>query len=138
MTILNPYISFRGDARAAMEFYQQALGGDLQVMTFGDMPGMVQDEAEQALVMHSMLTTPGGLVLMASDTPAHFEYKAPQGVSVSLSGTDEAEIRAAWDKLADGATVTQEFGPAPWGDQFGMLTDRFGVDWMFSAGQSQA
>ena len=44
MTILNPYISFRGDARAAMEFYQQALGGDLQVMTFGDMPGMVQDE----------------------------------------------------------------------------------------------
>lgn len=57
---------------------------------------------------------------------------------MSLSGTDEAEIRAAWDKLADGATVTQEFGPAPWGDQFGMLTDRFGVDWMFSAGQSQA
>ncbi|GAA4479300.1 VOC family protein [Microbacterium panaciterrae] len=138
MTTLNPYISFRDNAREAMEFYQKALGGDLQVTTFGDMPGAVQDEAEQSLVMHAMLTAPGDLVLMASDTPAHYEYKAPQGVSVSLGGTDEAEIRAAWEKLTDGATVTQEFGPAPWGDLFGMLTDRFGIDWMFSAGQSQA
>ncbi|MGN7862519.1 VOC family protein [Microbacterium sp. 22303] len=138
MTNLNPYISFRGDARAAMEFYQQALGGDLQVMTFGDMPGMLQDEAEQTLVMHAQLTTPGGLVLMASDTPGYMEYKAPQGVSVSLSGSDEAEIHAAWDKLADGATVSQAYGPAPWGGQFGMLTDRFGVDWMFSGGEGNA
>ncbi len=138
MTNLNPYISFRGDARAAMEFYQQALGGDLQVMTFGDMPGMLQDEAEQTLVMHAQLTTPGGLVLMASDTPGYMEYKTPQGVSVSLSGSDEAEIHAAWDKLADGATVSQDYSPAPWGGQFGMLTDRFGVDWMFSGGEGNA
>ncbi|MDQ4215563.1 VOC family protein [Microbacterium capsulatum] len=140
MTILNPYLSFRDNAREAMEFYQQALGGDLQVMTFGDMPGMVEDEAENALVMHSMLTTPDGLVLMGSDTPAHMEYQAPQGVSVSLSGSgsDESSLRGVWDKLADGATITMPFGPAPWGDQFGMLVDRFGVSWMFSAGDSQA
>lgn len=137
MTTLNPYISFRGSARAAMEFYQSALGGDLQVMTFGDMPGMVQDEADQPLVMHAMLTSPDGLVLMASDTPGYLEYKAPQGVSVSLSGSDEDRIRAVWGSLSDGATVTQDLGAAPWGGQFGMLTDRFGVDWMFSAGPDQ-
>lgn len=79
MTTLNPYISFRDNAREAMEFYQQALGGDLQVMTFGDMPGMVEDESEQRLVMHAMLRTADGLVLMGADTPAHMEYQAPQG-----------------------------------------------------------
>lgn len=138
MTTLNPYISFKDNARAAMEFYQQALGGDLQVMTFGDMPGMVEDEAEKSLVMHAMLTTPDGLVLMGSDTPAHMEYQAPQGVSVSLSGSDEAALRAIWATLADGATVTLPFEQAPWGDQFGMLIDRFGVSWMFSAGAEQS
>lgn len=138
MTTLNPYISFKDNARAAMEFYQQALGGDLQVMTFGDMPGMVEDEAEKSLVMHAMLTTPDGLVLMGSDTPAHMEYQAPQGVSVSLSGSDEAALRAIWATLAEGATVTLPFEQAPWGDQFGMLIDRFGVSWMFSAGAEQS
>lgn len=137
MTTLNPYISFRDNAREAMEFYQQALGGDLQVMTFGDMPGMVEDEAEQRLVMHSMLRTADGLVLMGSDTPAHMEYQAPQGVSVSLSGSDEDALRAIWGKLADGGTVTMPFEQAPWGGLFGMLVDRFGVSWMFSAGDDQ-
>ncbi|MDR2321779.1 VOC family protein [Microbacterium sp. NPDC089698] len=137
MTTLNPYISFRDNAREAMEFYQQALGGDLQVMTFGDMPGMVEDEAEQRLVMHSMLRTPDGLVLMGSDTPAHMEYQAPQGVSVSLSGSDEDALRAIWAKLADGGTVTMPFEQAPWGDLFGMFIDRFGVSWMFSGGDEQ-
>ena len=92
--------------------------------------------AEGFLIMASFATL--GLVLMASDTPGYMEYKAPQGVSVSLSGSDEAEIHAAWDKLADGATVSQAYGPAPWGGQFGMLTDRFGVDWMFSGGEGNA
>lgn len=137
MPSLNPYISFRDNAREAMEFYQGALGGDLQVMTFGDLPGMVEDEAEKSLIMHSMLTTPDGFVLMGSDTPKHMEYVAPQGVSVSISGDDEPALRAIWDRLADGATITVPFGPAPWGDQFGMLVDRFGVSWMLSAGASQ-
>lgn len=137
MTTLNPYISFRDNAREAMEFYQKALGGDLQVTTFGDIPGMVEDEAEKSLVMHSMLTTPDGLVLMGSDTPAHMEYQAPQGVSVSLSGSDEAALRTIWEALADGGTIALPFGPAPWGDQFGMLIDRFGISWMFSAGENQ-
>ena len=138
MTTLNPYISFRDNAREALEFYQDVLGGDLQVMTFGDMPGMVEDEAEKALVMHGMLTTTDGLVLMGADTPAHMDYQTPQGVSVSLSGDDLAALRTIWDGLADGATVTAPFEPAPWGDVFGMLVDRFGISWMVNVSQSQA
>jgi PhnB protein len=56
--------------------------------------------------------------------------------SVSLSGDDEAELRGYWDKLADGATVTMPLERAPWGDTFGMLVDRFGVNWLVNiAGQ---
>lgn len=58
-------------------------------------------------------------------------------MSVSLSGSDESALRAIWDKLADGGTVTMPFDQAPWGGLFGMLLDRFGVSWMFSAGDDQ-
>ncbi|WP_424936182.1 MULTISPECIES: VOC family protein [Bacteria] len=137
MTSLNPYLSFRDNARAAMEFYQQALGGELEVMTFEAFPEMVPDPSEATLVMHAQLTTPEGLVLMASDTPSVMPYAAPQGISVSLSGTDADALRAAWDKLSDGGTVAMPFERAPWGALFGMFTDRFGIQWMVNAGQEQ-
>ncbi|MDR6866643.1 PhnB protein [Microbacterium resistens] len=135
MPSLNPYLSFRDNARAAMEFYQQALGGELDVSTFEAFPDMIQDPGEKDLVMHAQLTTPDGLVLMASDIPSVMPYVAPQGISVSLSGTDTVALQDAWTKLSDGGTVTMPFVEAPWGGLFGMFTDRFGIDWMISAGQ---
>ncbi|WP_295010435.1 VOC family protein [uncultured Microbacterium sp.] len=137
MTILNPYLSFRDDAREAMTFYQQALGGELRIFSFGDYPGMA-DPSENDLVMHAQLTTADGMVLMGSDTPSSMSHQPAQGMSVSLAGDDESALRAVWDRLSEGATITLPFGPAPWGDQFGMLVDRFGTPWMFSAGQSPA
>ncbi|MGX1933007.1 VOC family protein [Microbacterium resistens] len=130
MANLNPYLSFRDNAREAMEFYQGALGGELDISTFESFPDMVQGPDEASLVMHAQLTTPDGLVLMASDTPSAMPYAAPQGVAVSLSGPDADELRAAWDRLTDGASITMPFAPAPWGGLFGMFTDRFGIDWM--------
>ena len=69
MALLNPYVSFSGNAREAMEFYQSVFGGNLDVSTFGDfqMPGIDADEADK--VMHSQLTTTGGFTLMGSDVP---------------------------------------------------------------------
>ncbi len=135
MANLNPYLAFHDNARAAMEFYQQALGGDLDISTFGEMPEMGYEPSEAHLVMHAQLTTPDGLVLMASDTPASMDYVRPQGFSVSLSGTDADMLRQAWDRLSDGGNVTMPFEPAPWGGLFGMFTDRFGIDWMIAAGE---
>ncbi|ALX66363.1 VOC family protein [Microbacterium sp. XT11] len=132
MANLNPYLSFRDNAREAMEFYQSVLGGDLDVSTFSQFPDMVQDESEQDLVMHAQLTTPDGLVLMASDTPSSMPYEAPRGFSVSLSGTSSDTTRAVWDKLSNGATVTMPLDLAPWGGLFGMLVDRFGVSWILN------
>lgn len=130
MAALNPYLSFRDQARAAMTFYQGVFGGDLQISTFGEFEGMAQDPAERDLVMHSQLTTPDGFVLMGSDTPGVLPYAAPAGIAVSVSGDDEAQLQGFWDALADGGTVTLPFDTPPWGGRFGMLADRFGIPWM--------
>lgn len=136
-TILNPYLSFKDNARDAMNFYQSVLGGDLTVSTFDDFHA-AQDESEGPLVMHSMLTTPTGITLMASDTPERMEYRPGTNFSISLSGDDEEELRGYWDKLTDGATITMPLEKAMWGDTFGMLVDKFGISWLVNvAGQPQ-
>jgi PhnB protein len=134
MTVrLNPYLSFQDNAREAMTFYQSVLGGDLTVSTFADFHAS-EDPAEQDKVMHSQLETPDGLVLMGADTPAAMEYQPQAGVSVSLSGDDEARLRGYWERLSEGGTVTMPFEQAPWGATFGMCVDRFGTSWMVNAG----
>jgi PhnB protein len=137
-TTLNPYLTFRGDARAAMEFYQSVLGGELVLNTFGEV-GMPVAEGEQDQVMHSQLETPSGFTLMGSDTPSHMDYTPGSALSISLSGDDEAELRGYWKSLNDGATVVAPLEKAPWGDTFGMLADKFGVMWLVNiAGSSDS
>lgn len=130
MASLNPYISFQNSAREAMEFYQSVLGGDLEIDTFAAYEDMVQDPSDKDLVMHAQLDTPDGFVLMAADTPSGMDYAPPAGVSVSLSGDDEAQLERFWTGLAEGGAVVMPFEVPPWGGRFGMLRDRFGINWM--------
>jgi PhnB protein len=136
-TTLNPYLGFRDDARSAMDFYQSVFGGELTRSTFGEM-GMSEDAGEAEKIMHSQLVTPGGMVLMAADTPNSMEHTPGGSISVSLSGTDDAELRGYWDGLTEGGTVTLPLEKAPWGDSFGMCQDRFGVTWMVNIGGAPA
>ncbi|QNK79398.1 VOC family protein [Nakamurella sp. PAMC28650] len=128
-TRLNPYLSFRDTARDAMEFYRSVLGGELTLSTFGDLQGS-EDPAEQDKIMHGLLVSPSGLTLMGADTPDSMQFNPGDNVSVSLSGEDDGELRGYWDKLSEGATITAPLNRAPWGDTFGMCTDRFGVNWL--------
>jgi PhnB protein len=133
MTVrLNPYLSFRDNAREAMTFYHSVFGGELNVSTFADFHAS-SDPAEQNKIMHSQLEAPDGLVLMGADTPAAMEFRPQAGVSVSLSGDDEARLRGYWERLSEGGTVTMPLEKAPWGDTFGMCVDRFGTSWMVNA-----
>ncbi|MDP9496453.1 MAG: VOC family protein [Actinomycetota bacterium] len=137
MTIrLNPYLSFRDTARQALEHYHAVLGGSLQLSTFAEMHAS-DDPTEQDKVMHGLLETDRGLVLMAADTPNNMEVAPPSGFAVSLSGDDEAELRRYWDGLSADGTVALPLEPAPWGDSFGMLVDRFGVSWMVNISAPQ-
>ncbi|MBE4720338.1 VOC family protein [Pseudarthrobacter sp. AB1] len=135
---LNPYLGFRENAREAMTFYQSVFGGDLALSTFGEFHAS-EDPAESDKIMHGMLTASNGLVLMGADTPNGMDLPTGSSISVSLSGDDEAELRGYWDKLsADGGTVTVPLEPAPWGDIFGMCTDRFGTAWLVNVTNPQA
>jgi PhnB protein len=132
---LNPYLTFNGTTREAMTYYQQVLGGDLTISTFGEFG---QEGEGSDGVMHSQLETPDGFTLMASDTgPGMGEVSAGSTFTISLSGDDEA-LRRYWDGLADGGTVTMPLEKQMWGDEFGMLTDRFGVPWMVNIGSGSA
>ena len=126
---LNPYLSFRDDAREAMTFYKAVFGGELTLSTFGDFHAS-EDPAKQDKIMHSQLETPDGLTLMGADTPNGMEYRPQAGVSVSLSGDDEPTLRGYWTLLSDNGSVVMPFEKAPWGDTFGMLTDKFDVQWL--------
>ena len=125
-TTLNPYLNFDGTTREAMEFYRDVLGGELSIMTFGDMGA---DGPTADGVMHASLTSEG-LTLMASDMPPGQTLEAGNNFGVSLSGDDEAELMGYWDKLSAGGTVTVPMEKQMWGDAFGMCVDRFGTSWL--------
>jgi PhnB protein len=133
---LNPYLTFPGTAREAMTFYKDVFGGELTMNTFGEFGA--EGEGNDG-IMHAQLEAPGGMVLMASDTaPGQGEgFRAGDHMSVSLSGDDEA-LRGYWDGLSQGATVTMPLEKQMWGDEFGMLTDRFGIPWMVNIGSTSA
>jgi PhnB protein len=132
-TSLNPYISFQGNARQAMEFYTTVFGGTLNANTFGEFNSPDPAIADQ--IMHADLQAPNGFRLMASDTPPGMAYSPGDNISVSLSGDDEAELRGYWDKLATGATISMPLEKQMWGDTFGALKDQFGINWMVNITQ---
>jgi PhnB protein len=125
---LNPYISFPGNAREAMEFYQGVFGGALTMNTFGEYGA--QDAPEADKIMHGLLETDSGLALMGADNPPGTELNPGDNVAVSLSGDDADELRGYWEKLSDGGSVSVPLEKQMWGDEFGMCVDRFGTSWM--------
>ena len=126
-TRLNPYLRFEGSARQAMEFYQSVLGGNLTMNTFGEF-GM-QDSPQADQIMHAQLETDAGYTLMASDTPPGMPYNPGDTMTVSLSG-DDAVLRTYFEQLADGGKIGTPLEKQMWGDEYGDLTDKYGINWM--------
>lgn len=124
------HLNFRGDARAALEFYQSVFGGHLVVVTYGD-AGNVQNTAEADQVMWGQVAAESGFAIMAYDVPSSLAWNAGEiPFFVSLRGQTGDEISDYWAKLAAGSTVIQPLGPAGWAPLYGMLRDRFGITWV--------
>jgi PhnB protein len=132
---LNPYITFNGNARQAMEYYEQVFGGALRVNTFGEYGS--DDQALADKIMHAQLETTAGYTLMASDVAPGMTFNPGDNVVVSLSGEDGDELRGYWEKLTDGGTVSMPLEKQMWGDEYGACTDKFGVQWMVNITQPQ-
>jgi PhnB protein len=133
---LNPYLTFDGNAREAMEFYRRVFGGTLTMNTFGEFgpQGGEQDDK----IMHAQLESDAGYAIMASDTAPGMQLTRGDAMTVSLSGDDGGQLRGYWEKLSEGGTVTMPLEKQMWGDEFGMCVDRFGTPWMVNITQSQA
>ena len=127
MIHLNPYLSFNGQAREAMQRYQEVLGGELTMNTFSEFGQ--DDPAIAELIMHGQLKAADGFMLMGADTPPGMEYTPGNTVTVILHGEDEQTLRRYWDGLAQGATINVALEPQMWGDVYGQLTDAFGTVW---------
>lgn len=124
---LNPYLNFPNQTAEVMKFYQSVLGGELKMQTFGEMSADFPEE-KKALIMHAVLES-DALTIMASDGQANEKIVQGTNVSLLLSGTDGSALRGYFDGLSAGGTITEPLVKAPWGDQFGMFTDKFGIPW---------
>jgi PhnB protein len=132
ITKLNPYLNFNGTASKAIAFYERALGARTDhLMRFGDAPGMEGSPESKELVMHAQVHV-GDLVLMASDTMPNMPVRPGTNVHVCLNFDDPADMAKRFDALAAGGTVTMPLQDTFWGARFGMLTDAFGISWMFN------
>lgn len=125
------YLTFDGNCREAMEFYAAALDAPLQLMDASGMPGAA--EQDRSRVMHARIEK-GTLRLMASDTMSMTPYTLQPGnnFSISLDCENEAEQDRAFDMLKQGGEVRMELQDTFWNARFGMLVDRFGIQWMFN------
>lgn len=138
MLTLHPYLSFDGNAKEALTFYQEIFGGTLQIAAFGDY-GV--DAVPADGVMHAELAT-DHFVLFGSDDPtgAAGSWQG-QRITLALMGDDpdaDAELATIWfARLAVGGTIGQPIAPQVWGDLYGQVTDRYGVSWMIDVAQPE-
>ena len=133
---LNPYLHFSNNAAEALEFYKGVLGGDVVISRFKEYG---TEGADGDLVMHGQLETDAGFTIMAADTPSFMSGRANESnITVSLSGDDSDTLRRYWQGLSDGANVTTPLEKQMWGDEFGQLTDKYGVGWLVNISGSQS
>lgn len=132
------HLNFRGDARAALAFYQSVFGGETMLLTFADAHA-VTDPAAADEIKFGQVVSAQGFAIMAYDVPGHMAYDAGTiPVFVSVHGDSSDEIQGYWTKLAEGGTVVQPLGPSGWSPLYGMLKDRFGVTWVMDVEVAEA
>lgn len=129
------YLVFNGNCREAVEFYSKVFKTEApNIMTFGDSPqdpSYTMPEEAKNLVMHANLIIAGSRV-MFSDTWPGSPYVVGNNVTVALVSEDEALLRSAFEGLKEGGTVKMELQETFWSKAFGMVKDKFGVEWQIS------
>ena len=150
--ITTTHLNFRGDARAALDFYTTVFGGQSVIATYGDF-GMPADAPGVDKVVFGSLETDGGFRVMAYDIPGQSGGSADaagtttrqNGVTitdqpffVSVRGESLAEVEGYWAKLSVGATIVEDLAASAWSPGFGMLTDTFGVTWSIDVAPADA
>jgi PhnB protein len=129
---LNPYLNFDGNAEEVMNFYNNALNGEIVMLSrFGESPMPVDEDWKQK-IMHARIVFGGDNTIMISDAMKGNQLSTNGNIQLSIGLDDEAKTHEIFDKLAEGGTVSMPLAKQFWGDVFGMLKDKFGVRWMLN------
>lgn len=128
---LNPYLSFNGNCEEALNFYKNALDGEiLQLGRYGDSPMESAQEIKDKII-HGRLKF-GEALIMASDAMGEYSVKEGSNISMSVECENNEQLNNAFSRMAEGGKVTMPLQDQFWGARFGMLTDKFGIHWMFN------
>lgn len=130
------FVNFKNNCRQAVEFYAGVFGLKTpDMMTFGDAPPSPEfpvKEEEKKLIMYTSLMI-GGNNVMFSDSPSDMPYVAGNNITLSIGSKDEEEITKLFNKMKEGGKVIMPLQKTFWSKRYGMLVDKFGIPWMFSA-----
>jgi PhnB protein len=141
MVSINPYLNFMGRTEEAFNFYKSVFGGRFTVFQrFRDVPGGEKmAESDQEKIMHIALPIGQGNILMGTDALESMGQSITTGNNFYISITPESEAEAdeIFNRLSGGGQVTMPLDTAFWGAYFGMLTDKFGVQWMVNFDRTQ-
>jgi PhnB protein len=124
------YLHFDGNCRDAMKFYERCLGAELHMMPFAEAPGDIPKEAKDR-IMHARLTK-GSAVLMASDIMPGIPFQRGANFAISITTETLEETERLFAAFGEKGKVTMPLQDTFWGARFGMLTDQFGINWMFN------
>ena len=131
MKQLGIYLTFSGNCKDALNFYKNCLNGEIVSMqSFGESP-MKVDEKDKNLIMHSEFRS-DEIKFMASDSMPGHDVKPGNNISLSVNLTDEKEQTEIFQKLSEGGKVTMPLEDTFWNARFGMLTDKYGINWMLN------
>jgi PhnB protein len=139
MAVINPYLTFKDNCEEAFGFYKSVFGGEFQyVGRFKDMPptdGKPMPASEGEKIMHISLPISKETVLMGSDSSEEYGHATVVGnnfsISINAASTEEAD--KLYNGLSAGGKAVMPMNKTFWGSYFGMLTDKFGIQWMVSS-----
>lgn len=132
MTSIHSYLTFNGNCREAMTFYQQCLGGELSFQTIGESPlsGKMPPQMKES-ILHSTLIN-GSMIIMASDMAGEIGIIKGNSVSLMLNCSSEEDIKNYYKKLSSGGSADHPLEDTFWGAIFGDLTDKYGNHWLLN------
>ena len=137
MTTLNPYINFNGNCREAMTFYQHCLGGELSLQTVKG--SSIEDQCPPSMrnqILHATLLNEA-IFIMASDMSGPGGFSAGSSIAISVNCGSEAEIYTFYHRFCEGGKIIDPLKTQFWGGMFGVVTDKFGVRWMFNYNKNE-
>ncbi len=137
MTQIHAYLNFNGDCREAMTFYKDCIGGELSLQTVEGSPIEAQSPAAMKnQILHASLIK-DGLILLGSDMTGPGGFTKGNNIALSVNCSSDEEINTFFSKLSEGGKIIDPLKLQFWGAMFGVVTDKFGISWMFIYNKDQ-